>query len=191
VALYQGEGAPSRDARLVLLYDRLAPHPSLESPVFPSRDLLPQELLGGGERRRSFVVLPLFLGQEILGFMIIELEMGQTFALEAVRDLVGAALKGAELAEQASAARRERDRAAREREGAARERESAVNELQRERVTSAELERALTDLRSAIDTLSGGGLPPEIAEAVRRVDAALGRLRVRKATARERLRDRT
>jgi phosphoserine phosphatase RsbU/P len=167
VALYQGDEAPSAEARLVLRYDRQFQHRELRSAVFSARTLLPPELLTGGGGRRSLAVLPLFFRQDVLGFMVIELEPGRTFAYETVRDLVSAAIKGAELVEQAREARGERD--------------GATHELTRERLFAEELERALLHLRGAVDDLPDG-VPQELTEAVRRADAILERIRRRKAT---------
>jgi hypothetical protein len=53
----------------------------------------------------------LFFKQEIMGYLLIEFDVAQVFAYEALRDLLSAALKGAELVEQLRAAERERDEA--------------------------------------------------------------------------------
>ncbi len=88
------------EARLVLAYDALIPHANLSDQPFPVAELLPSELLMESNLARSYVVGPVFFGQEILGYMLVELDVDQGFAYEAVRDLVSAALKGADLVER-------------------------------------------------------------------------------------------
>jgi DNA-binding LacI/PurR family transcriptional regulator len=115
IALYDAapalpkEGAPVRadaapaGARLVFAYQDLAR--GLAPPVvFASTNLLPPELLLQGASARSFVVAPLFFRHEILGFALIELNheslSRRALGLEALHELVGAALHHAQLLER-------------------------------------------------------------------------------------------
>jgi DNA-binding LacI/PurR family transcriptional regulator len=105
VVRYKGDGAPSRESQVVLSYDALVEHRAL-SPRFQSAALLPPELLDDTPHLRSYVVVPLFFKREILGYALIEFDVSQVFAYEALRDLLSAALKGAELVQSLEAARR-------------------------------------------------------------------------------------
>jgi DNA-binding LacI/PurR family transcriptional regulator len=102
---------PSPSSRLVLAYDSVVPVPEFKEESFATAALLPPELLADTPHLRNFVLAPLFFKQEIMGYLLIEFDVAQVFAYEALRDLLSAALKGAELVEQLRAAERERDEA--------------------------------------------------------------------------------
>jgi DNA-binding LacI/PurR family transcriptional regulator len=99
VVLYDGQGpsAPTKFANLVLDFDaRQAPR-SGSGNQFATEELLPPEVLGDGNDLRNFLVTPLFFKKEILGYLVIEFDITQAFAYDAIRELIGAALKGAML----------------------------------------------------------------------------------------------
>lgn len=108
IALYDsavtlsGDAAPP-GARFVFAYEDLAQRPAPPT-VFPSTHLFPPELIEQGSNGRSFVVAPLFFRHEILGFILIELNpeslSRRALGLEALPDLVGAALHHAQLLER-------------------------------------------------------------------------------------------
>jgi DNA-binding LacI/PurR family transcriptional regulator len=108
IALYepvtplQGEAAPA-SARLVLAYQDLVRSPA-PSGLFTSTQLLPPELLQQGTNARSFVVAPLSFRHEVLGFILIELNheslSRRALGLEALHELVGAAIHHAQLLER-------------------------------------------------------------------------------------------
>lgn len=103
VAVYEGARAPSEYAKLVLAYDSRSELRSNAMVQVSTADLLPLELVGKSYDLRNFVVAPLFFKQEILGYMVVEFEISQTFAYEAIRDLVSAAIKGATLVQDVRA----------------------------------------------------------------------------------------
>ncbi len=97
VAVYVGEQAPSEFAKLILAYDSRSESRSIPVTQIATADLLPLELIGRSYDLRNFVVAPLFFKHEILGYMVVEFDIAQSFAYEAIRDLVSAAIKGATL----------------------------------------------------------------------------------------------
>lgn len=112
VVRYEPRGATRvPTSRLVLAYDGLVGVPKLSPTPFPTASILPPELLVDTPHPRNFVVVPLFFNQQVLGFAMIEFDIAQVFAYEALRDLLSAALKGAELVDQLRAAERARDEA--------------------------------------------------------------------------------
>jgi hypothetical protein len=109
IALYElatppprGDAAPA-GAHLVLAYQDLVRIPA-SSGIFPSTQLLPPELLQQGTSARSFVVAPLSFRHEVFGFILIELNheslSRRALGLEAIHELVGAALHHAQSLER-------------------------------------------------------------------------------------------
>jgi GAF domain-containing protein len=90
-------------ARLVLAYQDLVRSPA-PSGLFTSTQLLPPELLQQATNARSFVVAPLSFRHEVLGFILIELNheslSRRALGLEALHELVGAAIRHAQLLER-------------------------------------------------------------------------------------------
>ena len=96
VLRYIGAQVPAISSRLVLAYDSAQPLPPSKDEPFSTAQLLPPELLADSPELRNFVVAPLFFKAEVLGFVMIEFDVTQMFAYEALRDLLSAALKGAD-----------------------------------------------------------------------------------------------
>jgi transcriptional regulator with GAF, ATPase, and Fis domain len=108
IALYEPATPPRADAapaqaRLALAYQDLVRSPVPEEP-FTSTQLLPPELIQQGTHAHSFVVAPLSFRHESLGFILIELNheslSRRTLGLDALHELVGAALHHAQLLER-------------------------------------------------------------------------------------------
>jgi serine phosphatase RsbU (regulator of sigma subunit) len=110
LALYEGWGEPPQSSRLIVAYDggRL-----LELPpggrLFDTLALGPAELLGA--RRRAMVIEPLFFENIQLGFALFELGPRRRVVYELLRELVSAALHGAELMRRVQHEAAERDKA--------------------------------------------------------------------------------
>jgi phosphoserine phosphatase RsbU/P len=113
VVTYEGDAVPSRFSSLVLAYDSRSESHQKEESRFTTDDLLPSEVIGGSNELRNFVIAPLFFKQEVLGYLVMEFDVVQIFAYEAIRDLVGAALKGAMLARNVLQQKNELDSAMR------------------------------------------------------------------------------
>lgn len=96
IALYDGHGSPAPSSRLIVAYDRgrLLPVPS-GGLLFDTLDLAPPPMLG--ERRHAMVIEPLFFENTQLGFALLELGPRRRVVYELLRELVSAALHGAEL----------------------------------------------------------------------------------------------
>ena len=96
VALYEGSGRPPLTSRLIVGYDRsrLLDLPPGGVP-FDTLALAPPGMLA--ERRHSMVVEPLFFESSQLGFALLELGPRRRVVYELLRELVSAALHGAEL----------------------------------------------------------------------------------------------
>jgi sigma-B regulation protein RsbU (phosphoserine phosphatase) len=96
LALYDGWGSPASKSRLIVAYDRGR---LLDLPegglLFDTADLAPPEMLH--ERRRAMVVEPLFFENTQLGFALLELGPRRRVVYELLRELVSAALHGAQL----------------------------------------------------------------------------------------------
>lgn len=96
LALYDGWGSPPEKSRLIVAYDRGR---LLDLPegglLFDTADLAPPEMLH--ERRRAMVVEPLFFENTQLGFALLELGPRRRVVYELLRELVSAALHGAQL----------------------------------------------------------------------------------------------
>jgi phosphoserine phosphatase RsbU/P len=97
VVVYDGAGIPAKYAKLVLSYDSRAERQRAATSQFATLDLLPVEIIGSSYGLRNFVVAPLFFKHEIFGYLVLEFDMTQAFAYEAIRDLISAAFKGAML----------------------------------------------------------------------------------------------
>jgi serine phosphatase RsbU (regulator of sigma subunit) len=109
LALYEGWGNPPPTSRLIVAYDRSRlvdlPEGGL---LFATRDLAPPEMLQA--RRHAMVVEPLFFENTQLGFALLELGPRRRVVYELLRELVSAALHGAQLMRrvaQEAAARQE------------------------------------------------------------------------------------
>jgi phosphoserine phosphatase RsbU/P len=96
IALYAGWGNPSPSSRLIVAYDhgRLLDLPP-GGLLFDTLDLAPRSMLS--ERRRAMVIEPLFFENVQLGFALLELGPRRRVVYELLRELVSAALHGAEL----------------------------------------------------------------------------------------------
>jgi DNA-binding LacI/PurR family transcriptional regulator/serine phosphatase RsbU (regulator of sigma subunit) len=112
LALYEGWGTPPPTSRLIVAYDRSR---LLDLPegglVFATKDLAPPEMLQA--RRRAMVVEPLFFENTQLGFALLELGPRRRVVYELLRELVSAALHGAQLMRrvaQEAAARQEAEK---------------------------------------------------------------------------------
>jgi DNA-binding LacI/PurR family transcriptional regulator/serine phosphatase RsbU (regulator of sigma subunit) len=112
LALYDGWGSPPKSSRLIVAYDagRLLELPEGGLP-FDTADLAPPEMLQ--TRRRAMVVEPLFFENTQLGFALLELGPRRRVVYELLRELVSAALHGAQLMRrvaQEAAARQEAEK---------------------------------------------------------------------------------
>lgn len=96
IALYDGAGSPAPTSRSIVAYDggRLLELPS-GGLGFDTLELAPARMLA--ERRRAMVVEPLFFENAQLGFALLELGPRRRVVYELLRELVSAALHGAEL----------------------------------------------------------------------------------------------
>jgi len=109
VSLYEGWGSPPPLSKLIVAYDRGR---LLDLPpgglTFETATLAPPNMLE--ERRRAMVVEPLFFENTQLGFALFELGPRRRVVYELLRELVSAALHGAELMRRVAdeAARREK-----------------------------------------------------------------------------------
>jgi phosphoserine phosphatase RsbU/P len=114
VSLYDGWGSPPPQSRLIVAYDRgkLQELPS-GGQLFETRLLAPPELLE--QRRRSMVVEPLFFENVQLGFAMLELGPRRRVVYELLRELMSAALHGAELMRRVQHEASEREKAEKQR----------------------------------------------------------------------------
>lgn len=114
VSLYDAWGSPPERSRLIVAYDRgrLLDLPS-GGQLFATRDLAPSELLR--DRRRAMVVEPLFFENTQLGFALFELGPRRRVVYELLRELVSAALHGAELVRRVAHEAAAREKAEKER----------------------------------------------------------------------------
>ncbi|RYZ06817.1 MAG: hypothetical protein EOO73_14835 [Myxococcales bacterium] len=114
VALYEGFGAPAEKSRLIVAYDRSRlqdlPRGGL---AFETLELAPPGLLGA--RRHAMVVEPLFFENAQLGFALLELGPRRRVVYELLRELVSAALHGAELLRRVAHEAAEREKAEKQR----------------------------------------------------------------------------
>ena len=114
LALYEGWGSPPERSRLLVAYDRgqLLDMPA-GGAVFDTRRLAPPEMLQ--DRRRAMVVEPLFFESTQLGFALFELGPRRRVVYELLRELVSAALHGAELLRRVAHEAAERQKAEKQR----------------------------------------------------------------------------
>jgi DNA-binding LacI/PurR family transcriptional regulator/C4-dicarboxylate-specific signal transduction histidine kinase len=109
LSLYEGVCMPAEHSRLVLAHDstgRLGPPAGT---VFPSKQLVPEGVLGRG-RPSAFIVEPLFFREEQLGFVLFEMGPREGSIYETLRDQISAAMKGALLVERVVEQDQERQR---------------------------------------------------------------------------------
>jgi diguanylate cyclase (GGDEF)-like protein len=110
IALYEGTARPSEHSRLLLAYDSAKSEGVVtDGRLFPSRDLVPRDLLPA-DRRPTYVVEPLFFKEEQLGFAVLELGPTEGVIYEALRDQISGALKSALLLQEVMDKDRERQR---------------------------------------------------------------------------------
>jgi signal transduction histidine kinase/DNA-binding LacI/PurR family transcriptional regulator/CheY-like chemotaxis protein len=105
LALYENPQAPAEQARLILAYDeqdRVALPPG--GLVFPSRQLLPQELWRRHLSYNLFMEALSFQEQQ-LGFVLFEAASREEWIFETLRGQLSSSLKGALLVEQTEQAR--------------------------------------------------------------------------------------
>ena len=97
VVTYDGNTIPAKYSRLTLVYD-LGASRQVSTPIqFATESLLPAEATNQSFELRNSIVAPLFFKEEVFGYMVIDFDVAHSFAYEAVRELISAALKGAML----------------------------------------------------------------------------------------------
>jgi phosphoserine phosphatase RsbU/P len=97
VAVYEPASEPLT-ARLLVAYEGSGQRALHEGATYHARTLLPLELVDTNEDGRSFAILPLAWGGQLLGHIMLEFDVTQFFAYEAIAEAVGGALHGAQLA---------------------------------------------------------------------------------------------
>jgi sigma-B regulation protein RsbU (phosphoserine phosphatase) len=97
VAVYEPASEPLT-ARLLVAYEANGKRPLYEGVTYHARTLLPSELVETSGDGRSFAILPLAWGAELLGHIMLDFDVAQFFAYEAIAEAVGGALHGAQLA---------------------------------------------------------------------------------------------
>ncbi|HEY4158462.1 MAG TPA: SpoIIE family protein phosphatase [Polyangiaceae bacterium] len=114
VALYDSYGKLPAVSRMIVAYDErhLLDLPS-GGLTFPTLQLIPPVFPAA--RRRSLVVQPLFFENNQLGFAVLELGPKRRVVYELLRELISAALKGAELAHRVAEEAAQREKAEKER----------------------------------------------------------------------------
>jgi serine phosphatase RsbU (regulator of sigma subunit) len=114
LSLYEGWGNPPERSRLLVAYDHghLLDMPA-GGTVFETRRLAPPHMLH--ERRRAMVVEPLFFENTQLGFALFELGPRRRVVYELLRELVSAAVHGAELLRRVAHEAAEREKAEKQR----------------------------------------------------------------------------
>ncbi|HWZ93550.1 MAG TPA: SpoIIE family protein phosphatase [Polyangiaceae bacterium] len=114
VALYDGPGRPPPESQLIVAYEgrKLREIPSATA-RFPTREIVPPALRG--QRRTSVVVEPLFFENRQLGYAVLELGPKRRVVYELLRELISAALRGAELVRRVAEEAQQRERAEKER----------------------------------------------------------------------------
>lgn len=114
VALYQGQGTPSPESRMIVAYEdrRLLEIPS-SARNFATALVVPNELRG--QRRKSLVIEPLFFESRQLGYAALELGPKRRVVYELLRELISAALRGAELVRRVAEEASNREKAEKER----------------------------------------------------------------------------
>jgi signal transduction histidine kinase len=106
LSLYEDPSAPTGWSRLILAYDRAnAQHPDARIALepggrqFPSQQLVPADLLPQN-RQYSVVVLPLFFGEEQLGFVLFEAGPREGDVYQTLHISLAGALHSARLLQQ-------------------------------------------------------------------------------------------
>jgi sigma-B regulation protein RsbU (phosphoserine phosphatase) len=114
VALYVGQGRPPPESQLIVAYEgrRLTDIPEALR-RFPTTQIVPSELCG--DRRKSMVVEPLFFETRQLGYSVFELGPKRRVVYELLRELISAALRGAELVRRVAEEAAQREKAEKER----------------------------------------------------------------------------
>ncbi len=114
VALYVGQGRPPPESRMIVAYEarRLLEMPSAGL-AFRTSQIVPPELLGA--RRKSLVVEPLFFENRQLGYAVLELGPKRRVVYELLRELISAALRGAELVRRVAEEAAQREKAEKQR----------------------------------------------------------------------------
>ncbi|MES1173253.1 MAG: SpoIIE family protein phosphatase [Myxococcales bacterium] len=112
VALYVGHGRLPAESQMIVAYEdrRLRDIPN---PRFATAQIVPRELLG--QRRKSVVVEPLFFENRQLGYAVLELGPRRRVVYELLRELISAALRGAELVRRVAEEAAQREKAEKER----------------------------------------------------------------------------
>lgn len=114
VALYEGHGRPPAESRMIVAYEdrklREIPSGGLR---FGTSEIVPSQLRG--PRRRSMVVEPLFFENRQLGYAVLELGPKRRVVYELLRELISAALRGAELVRRVAEEAAQREKAEKER----------------------------------------------------------------------------
>jgi len=114
VVLYEGEGRPPAESRLIVAYEDRGLKELPSSGVrFPTTEIVPQEFRG--VRRKSMVVEPLFFEARQLGYAVFELGPRRRVVYELLRELISAALRGAELVRRVAEEATQREKAEKER----------------------------------------------------------------------------
>jgi DNA-binding LacI/PurR family transcriptional regulator/serine phosphatase RsbU (regulator of sigma subunit) len=113
VALYEGIGRPPAESRLIVAYEQRKLQDLGTGLRFPTLDIVPRALRG--ERRKSVVVEPLFFENHQLGYAVLELGPKRRVVYELLRELISAALRGAELVRRVAEEARQREHAEKER----------------------------------------------------------------------------
>jgi len=113
VALYEGQGRPPLESRMIVAYEDWRLRESGFSQRFPTAEIVPRELRG--ERRKSLVVEPLFFENRQLGYAVLELGPKRRVVYELLRELISAALRGAELVRRVAEEASQREKAEKER----------------------------------------------------------------------------
>jgi sigma-B regulation protein RsbU (phosphoserine phosphatase) len=114
VALYQGQGRPPAESRMIVAYERRKLQELSPAGVrFPTLELVPSSLRE--DRRKSVVVEPLYFENHQLGYTVLELGPRRRVVYELLRELISAALRGAELVRRVAEEARQREKAEKER----------------------------------------------------------------------------
>ena len=114
VALYEGHGRPARESRMIVAYeDRRLREVPPGGMSFHTLDIVPSELRGA--RRKSLVVEPLYFENRQLGYAVLELGPKRRVVYELLRELISAALRGAELVRRVAEEAAHREKAEKER----------------------------------------------------------------------------
>ncbi len=114
VALYEDPQNPLAGARLIVAYEHgaLADLPA-EGLSFATKELLPERFKR--DERRSLLIQCLFFEGRHLGMALFELGAKRRMVCELLRELISAALKGAELVQQVAVEAAQREKAQKER----------------------------------------------------------------------------